>query len=79
MSEHTNTATRAAVPVFTDDGAAMIGFADEGVRGYTPTPYTYDTYDDAKNAARLWNERVGHTPERAAEIVLSTMTFGGTQ
>ena len=79
MSEHTNTPTRAAVPDFTDDGAAMLGFADEGVKGYTPTTYTYDTYDDAANAAKLWNERAGHTPERAAEIVLSTMTLGGVR
>lgn len=70
----TTTSTRAAVAVFTDSGEAMIGFADEDVRGYTPTPYTPYTYDDAKAAARLWNERAGHTPERAAEIVLSTMT-----
>ena len=60
------------VAVVTDTDYA-IGFADENVGGYTPTTYTYETYDEAKAAARLWNERAGHTPQRAADIVLSTM------
>lgn len=71
MSEST-----AAVAVVTQDGYS-VGFADEGVSGYTPTTYTYRTYDEAKDHARLWNERRGLTVERAAEIVLSTMSFGG--
>lgn len=65
-------ATRAAVPVVTDGGYGL-GYADEGVRGYTPTTYTYESYDEAKAAARMWNERAGLSPQRAADIVLSTM------
>lgn len=66
------TETRAAVAVVTQDGYS-IGFADEGVSGYTPTTYTYDTYDDARTAAKLWNERAGLSTGRAAEIAISTM------
>ena len=54
-----------------------IGYADEGVKGYTPTTYTYETYDEAKAAAKLWNELAGLSLERSAAIVLSTMSFGG--
>ena len=68
----TNTA---AVPVVTESGYS-IGFADEGVKGYTPTTYHYETWDEASLAAKLWNERAGLSPERAASITLSTMTFG---
>jgi hypothetical protein len=70
------TQTTAAVPVVTSNGYS-IGFADEGVKGYTPTTYTYETYDEAKAAARLWNENTGLSPERSSAIVLSTMSFGG--
>jgi hypothetical protein len=68
----TETQTRAAVAVVTGSGYS-IGYADEGTSGYTPTTYAYDTYDQAKAAAKLWNDRAGLTPQRAADIVLSTM------
>lgn len=66
--------TRAAVAIVREHGYS-IGFADEGVRGYTPTTYTYETYDEADAAAKLWNEGAGLTPRRAAEIALSTMAL----
>lgn len=66
----------AAVPVVTSAGYS-IGLADEGRKGYTPTTYTYETYYEAKHAAQLWNERNGLSVDRAASIVLSTMSFGG--
>ena len=67
---------RAAVAVVTERGYSL-GFADEGVRGYTPTTYTYETYEAAREAAALWNERAGLPPQRASEIVLSTVSLGG--
>lgn len=70
----TRTQTRAAVPIVTDTGYS-IGYADLNVGGYTPTTYTYDTYEGARAAARLWNERAGLTPQEAAEIVASTMSM----
>lgn len=67
--------TRAAVAVVTADGYA-IGYADENVAGYTPTPYTYESYETAQSAARAWNERSGLSLNRVSEIVLSTMKSG---
>jgi hypothetical protein len=72
METESNTQTRAAVAVVTESGYS-IGWADEGFKGYTPTTYDYDSYDNAKAAAKLWNERAGLTPQRASDIVLSTM------
>jgi hypothetical protein len=67
-----DTDTRAAVPIVTDKDYS-IGFADEGVPGYTATTYSYSGYAEAKFAAHLWNERAGLSDKRAAEIILSTM------
>lgn len=72
METNTSTQTRAAVAVLTADGHS-IGYADEGVAGYTPTTYTYATREDAKAAADAWNMLAGLDPKRAASIVLSTM------
>lgn len=72
METTTSTQTTAAVAIVSRDGYS-IGFADRGVPGYSPTTYTYDTYDDAKAAAKLWNERAGLSVEQAATVVLSTM------
>jgi len=66
--------SKAAVAVVTDSGSGYaIGYADENVAGYTPTTYTYGSFEAAQVAARLWNERAGLSPQRASEIVLSTM------
>lgn len=66
-------AGRAAVAVLHGD-SYMVGFADRGVRGYTPTTYTYDTYDEARECARNINKKLGLTPDQMAEIVLSSMS-----
>jgi hypothetical protein len=72
METETTTQTRAAVAVVTSDGYS-IGFADEGVRGYTPTTYSYETYSRASRVAEMWNDLAGLSGERAAAIVLSSM------
>lgn len=76
METETSTQTRAAVAVVTSDGYG-VGYADQGVPGYTPTTYTAESYDDAKVIAQGINDAWGLTPAEASAIVLSTMSLGG--
>jgi hypothetical protein len=62
----------AAVAVVTATGYS-VGYADRNVKGYTPTTYTYETYDEAKTAAALINDARGMSPEMVSEIVLSSL------
>lgn len=72
---NTDTATRAAVAVVTTEGYAL-GYADRDIKGYTPTSYTYPSYEDANRAADLWNERAGLSKRDASDIILTTMSLG---
>lgn len=69
----TEMGTRAAVAIVDDNGYS-IGYADLDVPGYTPTTYSYETYEAASAAAADINALAFDlTPERALEIVASSM------
>ncbi len=69
-----STVRRAAVAIVDESGYSL-GYADEGIKGYTPTTYSYDSYESASAAATMWNANAGLTPDEANQIVLSTMDF----
>lgn len=62
----------AAVAVVAE-GGYMVGLADRGIAGYTPTTYTFDTYEEARACADNINTSLGLTPQEVGEIVLTTM------
>jgi hypothetical protein len=65
-----------AVAVVASTGCT-IGFAIEGISGYTPTDYhPVPKWADAVAWADSINEGLGRTPEEVAEIQLSTLRRG---
>ena len=68
--------TDAAFTPVIKSGYTLLGIADKGIRGYTPTMVVFKTnnYDEAQQICREMNADVlGITEEQADEIVFSTI------
>lgn len=59
-------------------GSYSLGIAEENRAGYTPWDKdgTFETYEEAMAMAHKKNKEMGLTPERAFEIVASSMGAG---
>ena len=62
----------AYVAVITDKGYS-IGLAIEGEKGYRPSNYEYNTWQQAQETANLMNDKLGLSRKEASEIVIKTM------
>lgn len=70
---------KAYTAVITESGKYRLGIAVEGEPGYykvkedSDAGGTFDSYDEAQGVAQAYNDGLGITAPRAAEIVASSM------
>ncbi len=64
-----------AFTAITDSDGYSIGRANVGTLGYSPIPSEgkFDTYDAARERARVMNAELGIEPEEALKIVVGTI------